>query len=133
MGTHVIDGRTTHCLLHQPVQVGGRRVAAYPVAAYPEADADLLEAVADFAGQTKDPRRSMSPSTRDSTDASDCALTASSVANNLAVSTPLRRDGAAAVLTDTPPELVRSKTATRGTLLVLSLGPQGLRFIGQVP
>jgi hypothetical protein len=37
--------------------------------------------------------------------ASGCALTASSVANGLAVSTPLRRDGAAAVLTDTPPGL----------------------------
>ena len=36
--------------------------------------------------------------------ASGCALTASSVANSLAVSTPLRRDCAATVLTVTPPE-----------------------------
>ena len=36
--------------------------------------------------------------------ASGCALTASSVANSLAVSTPLRRVCAATVLTVTPPE-----------------------------
>src|SRR5499427_642654 len=49
-GQHVIDGRPGHGLLDEPAQLLGRRVAAHP-----EADPDLLEAVADLVGQAEDP------------------------------------------------------------------------------
>src|SRR6185312_5918993 len=50
VGQHVVHGGPGHGLLHQLAQRLGRRVAAYP-----EADPDLAEAVADLVRQAEDP------------------------------------------------------------------------------